>query len=1306
MSESATDWDTLQSQVERAMPAERSKLRGRIRSMRKAESNGKPFDRNMKRFERELGRSVELRDKRLQGVPKISFDLDLPVLQNRERIAEAIRENQVIVICGETGSGKSTQLPKICLDLGRGIDGMIGHTQPRRLAARSVAARIADELGTQVGNEVGFQVRFTDATNPETYIKLMTDGILLAETQGDRQLRRYDTIIIDEAHERSLNIDFLLGYLKSLLPERPDLKVIITSATIDAERFAEHFGNEGTPAPVIEVSGRTYPVELRYSPPVDGNEEESQDQLEHLSDVVEQLCDEGPGDLLIFAPTEREIREIAKRLRGRFLSGSRAKASTEVLPLYGRLSMAEQNRVFQPHGGRRIVIATNVAESSVTVPNIRYVVDSGTARISRYSARSGVQRLPIEPISQASANQRKGRCGRVGPGICVRLYSEADFDGREEFTAPEIQRTNLASVILQLKSLKLGNIEQFPFLDPPKPGAVKNGYATLFEIGALDEREELTELGQQLSRWPVDPRIGRMILAGDEEHCLHEVLVIASALEIQDPRERPIDKTSEADEAQKKFQEEQSDFLSFIKIWDIYHDWKKKLSKSKLRKACQKNFLSFNRMREWLEVHRQLLQLTQQSGMKMTSHPDDYDAIHRALLTGLLSKVALKTEKNEYEAAGGQMLVMWPGSGLMEKKPKWMMAAELVETSRRYARVCARIHPNWIEPLAGHLIKKTHGDPVWDGEAGTAFSDQRVTLYGLPIIPKRRVRYGPINCDAARTLFIQHGLVEDDLETDLKFVHRNRKLIEDVRKEVAKSRQTELLASESELFLFYDSRIPTDVYDVTTLRKWLKKKGDNAEEALILTKDYLLRESDEELSKADFPDALLLNGQKLPLSYHLAPGTEEDGLTLTLPVGMLRQVSPERLEWLVPGMVADKIVALMKSLPKSLRTRFIPLPETASAVAKKLEFGKGSLTQAVSLELTRLGGEQITEQQLRVAELPPQLKMRIQVVGGDGQQLASGRDVAEILKSLSVAPTTAQKEGQQAASEVYTSWSFGNLPPSVTQQEGEFEVTKYPTLEDVGNGVQLRYSETPLEAAQYLRAGLRRLFLLAEQKRITQQVEHLPKLDQFVLQFSKDIAINHLREQLAELLAERAFWKETSIPRTEEQFAQRVKNARANLGIAAQDVVDVSSRILEQAAVVRKWLSKNQPPAWNAPVEDLRWQYQQMLAGRFLIETPWDWLQQIPRYLEAMEIRWQRLKAGKLQQDRTAFRNLAPFLQKLNEFQQKHNHTAGKYAELTRYRWMIEEYRVSLFAQQLGTAMKISSSKLEEQMSRAEREVG
>ena len=907
MKNSATD------EIEQALIRDRHRLRQRLASIQRMKDHAQR-DNELLRWQQQLDASVDNVRRRRATKPQIDFSQDLPILARRDEIAAAIRAHQVVVVSGETGSGKSTQLPKICLDAGFGSYGMIGHTQPRRIAARTIASRLADELHTSLGDAVGFKIRFTDKTDQRTYIKLMTDGILLAETQGDRFLEQYEVLIIDEAHERSLNIDFLLGFLYQLLPRRPELRVIITSATIDAARFAAHFGTAAGPAPAIEVSGRTYPVEVRYRPLV--NDEEEIDETTGIVRAVHELAAIDRGHLLVFLPTERDIREAAKRLRTEKLPGD-GPTGTEVLPLYARLSNKEQNRVFQPSSRRRIVLATNVAESSLTVPGIRYVVDTGTARISRYAARSKVQRLPIEPVSRASADQRKGRCGRVAAGICIRLYSEEDFAGRAAFTTPEIQRTNLAAVILRAKALRLGRVEDFPFIDPPRPEAIRDGYRTLFELGAVDDRGKLTEMGRRLSRFPVDPRIARIVLASHEHHCLADMLIIAAALEVQDPRERPLEKQQQADQAHAQFTDEQSDFLNYLRLWDFYHELKERLSRNQLRRACVQNFLSYNRMREWTEIHRQLLQLVTTNRLKVGSRAGNYDNIHKSLLTGFLSGVAYRSSEYEYTGAGGVKFHLWPGSGQFETKPSWCLVAEILETRRRYGRTVATIKPQWIEALAEHLVKRRYDDPHWHRKSGRVMAWESVTLFGLPIVSRRRVPYGPIDPQSASEIFLRDGLAQRALDCDDNFYRHNEQIIEECLQLAAKTRKSDFLVDEYALYRFYNERLPSDVYDIVTLRKWAK--DDPAHRATIRMRVEDLIPSAPKDTTADFPNELPVGSLNLPLSYAFAPGEDHDGATVVVPAAGLAQVEAGQAEWGVPGFLEEKIVALIRSLPKSIR---------------------------------------------------------------------------------------------------------------------------------------------------------------------------------------------------------------------------------------------------------------------------------------------------------------------------------------------------------------------------------------------------
>lgn len=1289
----------LERRIRTAMGTDRYRLRTRLRQIEDAVRNKKPVDKNLARLQEELQRSIDLRQSRLKDVPKIEYDASLPVSERREEIANAIRDNQVVVICGETGSGKSTQIPKICLELGRGIDGLIGHTQPRRIAARSVAARIAEELNSPLGKAVGFKIRFTDTTSPNSYIKLMTDGILLAESQGDRFLNHYDTIIIDEAHERSLNIDLLIGYLKQLLPKRRDLKLIITSATIDAERFAEHFGNTSGPAPIIQVSGRTYPVELRYRPLQADDDDRDPDWQRAVAMAVEEVCHEGRGDILIFMPTEHDIHETAKLLRGRRLPGDMPGAQTEIVPLYARLAGGDQNRIFTPHKHRRIVIATNVAESSLTVPGIRYVIDPGTARISRYSTRSKLQRLPIEAISQASADQRKGRCGRVGPGVCVRLFSEEDFLNRDRFTPPEIQRTNLASVILQIKSLKLGEIEDFPFLDPPRPDAIKDGYKTLFEIGALTEKNELTEIGTQLSRIPVDPRIGRIILAGDHETCLHEILIIASALELQDPRERPIDKQQAADELHARFTHEDSDFFSYLTLWDFVHKLRDDLSKSRLREACRQNFLSFNRIREWQDLHRQLHEVVQQTGLKTRTRQNDYGAIHRALLTGLLSNVAFKGETNEYTVGGGGKMQLWPGSGVFSKKPKWVVAAEQIETSKKFLRTVARIDPAWIEPLAQHLVNRNYSEPHWDEKAAAVMAYEKVLLFGLVVTPRRRVKYGHVEPELSRELFIHHALVEGEFETRGAFLEHNRELVERLEALQTKSRRRDMVLPEQMRYAFFDKIIPQGICDGHWFEKWRREAEKQNPRILFLTEADLLEPDVTPVSEEAFPDSLAMRNSQLPIEYRFDPGSEQDGLTLVVPQEGLNQIDPNRLGWLVPGLLEEKIVALIKGLPKDYRRAFVPVPDTAREVLRRVKFGEGSFNSAVAKVLAEISGERVPLEVLDAANIPTHLQMHIKVIDPAGKALASGPNLQAVREDLGATATatfTSGADPRWQKSGIKT-WDFGDLPAEVAIPRGGLTLTGYPALADQGDSVSLRLLDTPERAAMETRRGLQRLFALASGRELKAQIDWLPDGDKIKLYAMTLPDAPVFRQQLIDLLADRTYFVNQVIPRSAQQFEAALKAGKQRLGLAVQDLAQVLPPLMLNYHEARLAIERMHAPILRAARDDMASQLAQLVAPGFLTTTPWQWLSQYPRYFKSMLLRREKLSGPAIARDQKLTAELSVRWQGYLERAKLHAEREIYDPQLVLYRWMLEEYRVSLFTQELRTAIPVSTKRLDEQ---------
>jgi ATP-dependent helicase HrpA len=1262
----------------------------------------------------------------------IPFDAELPIAARREEIAQAIREHPVVIVCGETGSGKSTQLPKICLQLGRGVVGRIGHTQPRRIAARSVAARVAEELGTPLGREVGFKVRFAEALSDQSYIKLMTDGILLAETQGDPRLEQYDTIILDEAHERSLNIDFLMGYLKRLMPVRPDLRLIITSATIDAARFAEHFAVLGTASPVVEVSGRTYPVEVRWRPREADEEGREPDLQEAVLASVEELARIGGGDMLIFMPTERDIHETAKTLRGLPLPGDRSGRELEILPLYARLSVAQQQQVFQPRSKRRIVIATNVAESSLTVPRIRFVIDAGTARISRYSPRSKTQRLPIEAISRASADQRRGRCGRIGPGVCIRLFSEADYLARDAYTMPEIQRTNLAAVILRMKVLGLGEIEQFPFLDPPKPDAVRDGRRTLVELGAIDEHEQLTAIGRALGRLPVDPRIGRMILAARAEGCLAEMLIIAAALEVQDPRERPLEKQEAADACHAQWADEQSDFLACLKLWDFYHHLKGTLSRSALRKACRQNFLSENRIREWLDVHRELMELVSEARLdearRRQGHGPTgktkgdqaaaerrYAAIHRAILTGLLSSLAVRGDGQDYNVAGGGKAGLWPGSGVFRGRPKWIVAAEVVETTRRYLRTCGRIDSRWIEPIAAHLIRRSYSDLHWDAAWGSAVALERLVLFGLTVVAGRRVRYGPIDPLASREVFIEHALVQGDLEPKPAFLVHNEKLLVETERLQAKLRRRDLLVGPGQRYAFYDERLGPDVYDAAQLTRWLREDRQR-DAGLRMTQADLLHESAGARAEA-FPDRLRVGPTEFPLEYAFEPGAEHDGVTLTVPLEALGQLDPEPLEWLVPGLLEEKVLAMIRALPKPLRTRFVPAPEVAREVTGRLRHGDGNLRAAVAAALAQIGGLAVSPADFENDRLPAEMRLNVRVTDAEGQALAAGRDVAALRHELAAeaADVLAAVSDPQWNRDGLVTWDFEELPGEVALTRAGATVKVYPALVDGATSVSLRLVESAQRAARETRLGLRRLFQLAARRDLATQADWLPGLEKIPPGEKNSLGFD-LRQEFADLLADRAFLANSPLLRTKAEFEAALRTGRQRIGFATQEVAEVmqpwlaayraARSALAAAAGVepakgRTWGALAAPAAaaipWQYALDDVEDQLGRLAGPTRLCETPWNWLPHVPRFFRAICTRLDALRGGGLARDRKNFDEFLPRWQAYLQRAEQHAAQDVCDAELEQYRWMLEEYRVSLFAQKLGTSLPISPKRLDQQ---------
>ncbi|MDZ7736981.1 MAG: ATP-dependent RNA helicase HrpA [Gammaproteobacteria bacterium] len=1162
------------------------------------------------------------------------------------------------------------------------MQGYIGHTQPRRLAARTLADRIATELGTTIGGGVGYKIRHQDRTDPSTYIKLMTDGILLAELRSDRELLDYDTIIIDEAHERSLNIDFMLGYLRQLLKRRPDLKVIITSATIDVERFSEHFGN----APIIEVSGRSYPVEVRYRP----IDEEADDDLafEHaVLCAVRELSAQDRGDILVFLEGEREIHELSKFLRKQDLP------DTDILPLYARLGAAGQGKIFQPHKRRHIVLATNIAETSLTIPGIRYVIDSGYARISRYSPRSKIQRLPIERIAKAPANQRKGRCGRETPGICIRLYSEEDFEQRSDFTEPEILRTNLAAVVLQMKTLGLGDVEKFPFLEPPDKRQINDARRLLLELGAVDDNDRLTDTGRQLARLPLDPSFGRMLLAAGDMQCLSEALVIVSALSIQDPRERPLEAQEQADKSHAQFRHERSDFVEFLSLWQFLETQSGQLSKNRFRHACRENFLAYVRVREWRDIYRQLSQQIRELGYRRNNTESDYETLHTALATGLLGHVAQKTGSGEYTGARDMKLKIFPGSSQFAKQPKWLMAAELVETSQLFARTVAAIEPEWLLKPAAHLIKTETFDPEWDRQAQRVNARERVTLYGLPIVASRPVNYGRIDPAEARKLFIQHALVEGELRSRAAFFHHNKKLIDEIRREEQKIRRPDIL-DEQALFAFYDERIPATVHDGAGFGRWRKQVERDDPELLFAERGQIVRQGPE--TAAYYPDKLEVNGIRLAVDYTFKPGADSDGVTVTVPLELLNQIDADTCERLVPGLLEEKITAMLKALPKSLRRQFVPIPETAQRCLDVIRQTGGPLPQAMSACLLQLTGVDVPVSQWRTDDLPAHLQPRFRVIDDNGRTLASGRDYLSLQQELGDKAATSFAGSLQTGIERRNlqRWDFGELPEVIEMAQSQYSLRAYPALVDDDDSVSIRCFDTAARAERQMHAGLLRLFMLELGKELKYLRRNLPDQKKLCLAYSPLGSCEELAEMiLSETVRRSCLASDNGQVRTEEHFRRLLEAGRKQLGTQLNELCTLLAGILERYNRLRSRLSGNLPPQWLAAVRDISEQLDHLVFAGFVTAVPSDQLEHYPRYLDAIDKRLEKL-ANNPARDREQAAQLAPWWQ---DYLKLASACAGQDNEpqiLVQYRWLIEEYRVSLFAQELKTAQTVSPQRL------------
>jgi ATP-dependent helicase HrpA len=1232
---------------------------------------------------------------------RLTYPGALPITGQRPALLDALRDHQVVVVAGETGSGKSTQLPKLCLELGRGVDRLIGHTQPRRLAARTVAARIAEELGTPLGDVVGYKVRFSDRVGERTRVKLMTDGILLAELRHDRRLQTYETIIVDEAHERSLNIDFLLGYLTDLLPQRPDLQVVITSATIDTARFARHFD-----APVVEVSGRSHPVEVRYRPG-DGDDERSEgklDQVDAIRLAVDELRAEGPGDILVFLSGEREIRDAAHALSDANLP------DTEILPLYARLSAAEQQRVFRPHRGRRIVLATNVAETSITVPGVRYVVDPGTARISRYNRRTKMQRLPIEPVSQASADQRAGRCGRVAPGICIRLYSEEDFTARPEFTEPEILRTNLASVILQMAELELGQVEAFPFVDPPDSRAIRDAVALLVELGAMRPDRTLTPQGRRMARLPVDPRFGRMLLEADANGCLREVTIIVAGLSIQDPRERPRGQEQPADELHGRFMAPGSDFLAYLNLWDHLAAEQRARSGNQFRRMCRAEYLHHARVREWQDLVRQLREAAHEVGLGRRQRgrdrpPADLDAIHRSLLAGLLSHVGMwDRATRDHRGPRQAHFRVAPGSALARSSATWVMAAELVETERRWARVVARIDPSWIEPLAGHLVQRDYGEPRWSRRRGTAVTDEQVSLYGLPVVPGRPVPLGRIDPAQARQLFMRHALVEGDWDhPPHAFLQANRQLHDEVRDLAARSRRSDLVLTDERLADLYDRRLPAEVVSARDFERWWRDTRGSEPDRLTFTLDDLVEPDAATVDPSDFPVIWTAGGRdgetngqgvELDLSYVFEPGADDDGVTVHIPIALLPSVTAERFDWHVPGHRPELVAALVRTLPKALRRQLAPLQERAQEALAGMSPRDGALLDALARRLNRLTGSAVASTDFDPTRLPPHLRMRFSIEHDDGTVLAVGRDLAALADGLAGHARRAVAAGVRSLERTgLHTWEIGTIPRTIEATVAGRRVPTYPALVDEGGTVGVRVVATPEEQERMMWAGSRRLLLLALPRARAQVVQRLDAEPALAsagpgLPGPPELVDDCLTAAADRILTTHAgpAWDEDGHKLLEQQARDRL----ARLAVAA---ASRSAGIVTAASALHERLSTMTVPALRPAVDDMRQHLLRLVYPGFISDAGLARLPDIARYIKALEHRLDKLRE-RPERDREQMLRVSTLEAKYDELVAGLPRSRRQDPEIVEARWLLEELRVSLFAQVVGTARPVSEQRV------------
>ncbi|HEY6641186.1 ATP-dependent RNA helicase HrpA [Povalibacter sp.] len=1282
----------LRTRLQHTRFADRPRLARELDRLFTRTDHGADFERVSTSLGASIEKSAGYVERLSQLRLRLEFDAALPITAHREEIAKAMAAHQVIVLCGATGSGKTTQLPKICLEAGRGTFGMIGHTQPRRIAARAIADRLSVELGTSVGGAVGYQVRFTDRVGPDCRVKLMTDGILLREIEGDRLLRRYDTLIIDEAHERNLNIDFLLGVLRRILPQRPELRVIITSATIDPQRFADFFNG----APVIEVSGRSYPVEVRYHPLFDDEEESELSLPEGVVNAVQELDRESRGDVLVFLPGEKQIRDVADEL------GQAKLHNTEVLPLYSRLSTRDQERIFERHTARRIVLATNVAETSLTVPGIKYVVDSGLARISRYSLRGKVQRLPIEPISQASADQRKGRCGRESEGICIRLFAEDEFLQRPEFTPPEVLRTNLASVILQMSTLGLGEPEDFPFVDPPDTRLINDGYRLLQELKAVDDSRRVTSLGRQIASLPVDPRLARMLVAAGHHRCVTEMLVLSAFLASQDPRERPSDAQQQADQRHATYADPRSDFVTILNLWKLFREQSAALSGNQLRKWCRENFLSFLRMREWQELHRQLGEVVRDLKLPLNEAPAEYGDLHQSILTGFLGGIGVLDERREYEGARGTRFVVAPGTPLAAKPPRWIVAANLMETTRLYARMVAAIEPQWIEAAGEHLIKRSYSEPHWVEDRGFVAAFESTALYGLTLSARRRVNFGNVAAREAQIIFVREALVEGRSRLQADFLAHNRALRHRVESLEAKIRRRDVMVDEQALVDFYLARLPEQVNSVPTLERWLKERAHGNGANLRMSLPDVLRRPIDDIGEQNYPDELQIGGNTLPLQYRFEPALPDDGLTVTVPEPLLGTLDAGQLAWLVPGWREEKITAVLRALPKSVRKSLVPVPEHAARAVAEIDVG-GDFNAAMARWISRTAGETVSADDVARLPLPDELRFNVRVVDLQGRKIAEGRDLSELKRTLRARNADPGATARQLAAAKHRSWDFEPLPVEESVERRGLRFTVYPTLRDRGDSVEIVEAKSLQEAMTLLRQGVLRLAMLALPEQVKYARKRFAEQRELVL-LGQGLSSGR---PLADSLAERAFAEcflgaGVELPRSAQAFQALLDRRRAEFGAVVDRLSQQIIEVLKEMRGVRDKLAALQGPAFKAISEVATAQLAALIPPGFPLDVPELLWPHLSKYLKALSRRLEKV-AGNAKHDAELSHRVAPFLKGFNDLNRASQGQTVR-TELDRLQWMIEEFRVSLFAQDLRTATPVSDKRLADQLELARAE--